>query len=225
VLNTASSLLVYFLAATLLAEVIILAYVWFAWKLDRERLVGMLAVAQGIDLATPAKAGTAQEEIAQEQASYKEIVESRATKFRDLELREQALQNALDQLKADQRRVAEQEAEYRQISQEFTAQLATLAEGAKAEGRDEVRRILEALRPAQAKLQLMEMLEADEIDEVVVLLTGMQDAKRAKILAEFKNEENKEVAEVLRLIREGEPKAGTAQDAIGQLGTNAPVSR
>jgi hypothetical protein len=222
-LSTASTLLVYFLAASLVAELIILGYVWSQWDLDRDAVMQILAVARGVDLAPKEREGALAEQVSMEQASYDEIVERRAGMYRDLELREQALRNAVDRLKAQERDLAEEQAKYEQVSQEFATELAALAQGAKARGRDEVRGILEALRPPQAKTQLMEMLERDEIDEVVILLDGMQNTKRAKILAEFKDEENTKVAEVLRLIREGEPQSGIVKEARRQLGGDAPA--
>jgi flagellar motility protein MotE (MotC chaperone) len=217
-LSTASTLLVYFLAASLVAELIIVGYVWFEWGLDRDAVMQILTVARGVELAPKEKEGALAQEVSREQASYEEIVERRAAMYRELELREQALRNALDRLKSEERQLAEEQAKYEKVSQEFATELAALTEGAKIQGRDEVRGILEALRPPQAKTQLMEMLDKDEIDEVVILLSGMQSTKRAKILAEFKLDENKKVAEVLRLIREGEPRSGIAREARRRLG-------
>ena len=61
-----------------------------------------------------------------------------------------------------------------------------MEKGAAATGREDARRTLETLKPKQAKELIAQMLEGKEIDEVVMLLAGMPEGKRAKIIAEFK---------------------------------------
>jgi len=62
------------------------------------------------------------------------------------------------------------------------------------------------------------MLDNKELDEVVALLAGMADSKRAKILAEFKTaDEIKKIEEVLDLIRKGAPEAPLARQAMEKL--------
>lgn len=224
-LQTALNLLVYFCAATLLSLVIILAYLWSTWQLDREKLIQMLAIAQGIDLfAAQKQAESEQEELVPEQLSYQDWVNKRATMFRDLELRRLALNNALAQLKLQQRQLAEEQTTNKQLIEDFEARLLALTQGAEAEGREEVRSMLEGMKPSQAKTQILKMLEDDEIDAVILLLSDMQQTKRAKILSEFKtDDENEKVAEVLRLIREGEPVASMADDARGKLQKPSPT--
>ncbi len=218
-LQTAVSLFVYFCAATLLAQVIILAYLWSTWQLDRDKVVQMLAVAQGIDLFAAQKQDQfSLEQVAPEQPSYQDWIQRRATMFRDLELRELALENALSQLKSQERQLADDQQENEQLMADFQARLLTLRQGAEAEGMETVGRILETLKPKQAKEQILEMLSNDETDEVVLLLNGMTDSKRAKILAEFETpEENAKISEVLRLIREGKPVASLTEETLGQL--------
>ncbi|HID75734.1 MAG TPA: hypothetical protein EYP56_07030 [Planctomycetaceae bacterium] len=219
ILGTASTLLVYFLAATVVAEALILGYLWSAWGWDRQRWLEILAAAQGITPEAETRPAGLQQEIEREEPSYEEILQQRAARFRDLELREQALNTALDQLKAEEQQLAQQQQKFERVSAQFTAQLEALSQGAKAQGREQVRAILESLKPAQAKIQLVTMLDQGEIDEVVLLLRDMQGSKRAKILAEFKDQQdNKKVAEVLRRIREGEPEASIIQEARRQLG-------
>jgi hypothetical protein len=218
-LSTAGSFLLYFLAATLVAEGIIAAYVWSQWELDGDKLARMAEVGRGLEPSSEAEAASMlAQAVKAEQPAYDEILDRRARAFRDLELREQALQTARTALLAEQEELTEARERLAQATAALETRLAALTQGAEAEGRDQVRRILESLRPDQAKIQLMEMLDRDEIDEVVLLLSEMQDTKRSKILGEFKtDEDNEKVAEVLRRIREGEPKATIAQETAEQL--------
>jgi hypothetical protein len=216
-LKNANQLFLYFCAATLLAQLIIVGYLSVTWELNREKIIQMLAVAQGIDLfAARDEAQSQQAQIPPEEPSYQDWIDRRATMFRDVELREEALSNALAQLKADQQQLAQKRKAHEQLVAAFQTEMLALKDGAEVEGRETVTRILESIKPQQAKDQLLQMLDEDEIDEVVILLKNMSDMKRAKILAEFETpEENEKVGEVLRLIREGEPQASMVSQALG----------
>ena len=209
-------MLVYFCVATLIAQVILLGYLGFRWQLDRGKLVQILAIAQDIDLfALRDEAEGRRDEIPPEQVSSEEIIEARAVKFRNLELQEQALKNARDEIRTQREELKRS----KQAKEQFAAELLALREGAVREGRDEVRLMLQDMKPKQAKEQLVEMLEKDEMDEVVVLLVGMSGANRKKILGEFKTtEEAEKLGEILRIIRQGAPQSKLAERAQEQLG-------
>lgn len=211
-LGALATLLVYFCAATLIAAAAMGAYVWSAWKMDRPKVLRMLSIARGLEPAEPEPVEEGEEERKPpgggEQVSYEEILERRAVRLRDLELREQALASALDEVRFQQQEVASDRQREQQRMTQFAAELKALKEGSQAGGRELVRRTLETVKPRQAKEQLFEMLQNDEIDEVVMLLANMPETRRAKILAEFKTpEENRQLAEVLRRLREGVPES------------------
>jgi len=218
-LNAARSLFVYFCLATLLAQAVILGYLWFTWKLDREKLILILAVAQGIDLSTAQQPGEGGlDEVSPEQVSFQEILDHRAAMARDLELRELALKDELDQMRLQQKQLAESQQKHKQLTGAFQARVLALKEGAEARGRETVRLTLESIKPKQAKEQLVQMLEDGKTDEVVLLLAEMSESKRAKILGEFKTpEENQELGDVLRLIGQGEPESSIAEESQQQL--------
>ncbi len=214
IVATLAQLLVWFAVATLLAQVLLLGFAVRSWGLDRDRLIQILALAQGVDLfAMRESALVRAEDVAVEQVSFDEIRETRALKYRNLERREQALASALAQLRTEQQNLAEERRRFNTVRNAFEAELSGLREGALAQGLDEVRRILETVRPAQAKVQLMEMLGNDELDTVVVLLAEMPDQKRSKIIGEFKTpQEQAMIAGVLRRILEGVPDAELAAE-------------
>jgi flagellar motility protein MotE (MotC chaperone) len=220
------TLLVYFCTATLIAECLFAGWLCSAWHLDRTRLAQVVAVLQGGPLPSAAAETTTQAkppETPSEQPSYQEILDRRAVKVRDLELRELSLHGALDQLKAQKRQLAEGEKRLQEQTTQFAAQVASVKEGAEASGRELVVRTLQSMKPKQAKEQLSQMLESNQIDQVVLLLPALPDTNRAKILAEFKTpDENKKLAEVLRLIRQGQPEASIADKAQQQFSQAKP---
>ncbi len=220
------TLLVYFCTATLIAECLFAAWLWSTWHLDRARLAQVVAVLQGGAASSAAAETPAQAkppEVPPEQPSYQEILDRRAVKVRDLELRELSLRSALDQLKVQKRQLADEEKGLQEQATQFAAQVKSVKEGAEAAGREVVLRTLESIRPKQAKEQLALMLENNEIDQVVLLLAELPETNRAKILAEFKTtDEIKKLAEVLRLIRQGQPEASIADKAQQQFSQGKP---
>ena len=186
-LGAAGTLLVYACVATVISQAIILAYLVSAWKIDGQRWLSLIAAAQGIQPASAAEAPTkaAQEKTA-EQASLDQILEARALKYRNLELREQELRNGLSQLQLDETRLAEEKKGYKQVRDQFDAQLASMREGSVASGKDEVRSTLENLKPKQAKALILEMINNKEVDDAVTLLSPMAEAKRARSSANSK---------------------------------------
>ena len=142
----------------------------------------------------------------------------RASKDKNLQLREQALANAATQIQTERLKLADDEKRYKLDRADYESKLATTTKEAKSAGQDEVRRILESLKPKQAKEFVQGMLENKETGEIVVLLSGMTDSKRAKIIAEFKtSDEIKKIEDVLTLIRKGTPTAPLARQALDKL--------
>ncbi len=218
IVATLASLLAYFAVGTLLAQVFLLGLVAWKWDMNRDRMIQILALAQGIDLFAMREDALIKEEKVAEQVSFDEIRATRAMKYRNLELREQTLASALAQVQLQQQNLAEERRRFQLIRDAYNTELSAMREGAVARGLDEVRRILESVKPQQAKLQLLKMLGNDELDTVVMLLAEMSDQKRSKIIGEFKMpEEELKIAEVLKRILEGAPDAELADAAQGKL--------
>jgi hypothetical protein len=124
----------------------------------------------------------------------------------------------LEQVKFEQRRLLDEKQEYERLKTAFETHLAQLSDGAVASGRENVRLIWENVKPKQAKEQILQMVAAGEQEEVVAILSAMPIAKRAKIVSEFKTEEEtKQFDELLRLIRKGLPETGVIDEADDDL--------
>ncbi|MGW8257327.1 MAG: hypothetical protein ACWGMZ_07585, partial [Thermoguttaceae bacterium] len=184
-----------------------------------QRWLRIVAAAKGLETAEDNKAALKNAEVkSTEQPSYAKILETRALKNRDLELREQELRNGVAQLNFQETKLADDTKLYEKLRDNFDAKLASLTEGSKASGQDEVRRTLETIKPKQAKELILQMLDNKELDVVVSLLSPMPDAKRAKIIGQFKTpEELEKISEVLRRIREGLPAAKLSENATKKL--------
>jgi hypothetical protein len=218
-MSAAGTLLVALALGTVIAEAIMLAFVWSKWRMDDERLQQMAAIAQGYDLVEMrARAEGERETVSTEQLSPEQVVEARAKKDRDLELREQALAQGVEQLRFERRKHAEELAQFKQTRTAFEAQLAKLKGGEQQSGMEQNIAMIENMKPKQAKEQLLQMYDKKEIDAVVRMMAGMTPSKRKKISAEFRTpEENEKLGEILRRIREGYPLAMAADETEKQL--------
>jgi hypothetical protein len=207
-----------FCVATVIAATAVVSYVGIKYHIDREKLAKIVAAAQGVTpAAKPEDVTPGKEEVHPEQVSYDQILEARAVKVRNLELREQALKNGLDQLRFEQNKFSGEQAEFAKTRQAFTEQVAAIKKRDTAVGFDTVVRDLGAMKPKQAKEEILLMLQRNEDKQVVSLLLPMSDSRRAKIYGEFKTPEEQEKLDgLLRLIRQGEPTAeivrGTQQE-------------
>jgi hypothetical protein len=210
---------VYGCVATIIAEVLLVSFLARSWHIDRDRLIRTLAVAQGVDLrALEEKAAGEQPDVSREQPSYEQVLETRAVKVRHLELREQALADALRQVAHQERKVIEEKETVAGLKKSFEAELAALEQQAASQGMEDTRAKLTAIKPAQAKLLLDDLLADGEIETVVALLQGMPNTKASKIIGEFKTDKDLEnIGEVLRQILEGGALADLAAATARQL--------
>jgi hypothetical protein len=223
-LHCARDLFLYACLATLISEVILLAYVTGAWNLDRGRWDQALDVARGAAEVGGREGGKAPAaEPAPEQPSYRQILEARALKDRNLELREHQLQNGLAELSRDQGLLADEQKKIKNLRENFDSQLSVLREKTTSSGLDDVRRTLESIDAKQAKQLLLDMLDKNEMDDVVTLLLPMSDKKRAKIIGEFSQpEELEKISEVLRRVRQGRPESQVTESVQKQLKEKGP---
>ena len=122
-------------------------------------------------------------------------------------------------MKTEQGELAGEKSRYQTVEKEFQVKLDSMRSGAIATNVENARLILESIKPKQAKEQVVLMIKDGQMKDVVALLTPMPVTKRAKIIAEFKTEdEAKMVAELLELIREGLPEAPLVDETKKQLG-------
>ena len=163
---------VYFCTGTVLAVAIALFHAFQTGKLDRPKLVRMLAVVHDIDLSEFEKSDASDlEKDTGEQLSYQDIEEVRAHKSRDLDLKLQSIaaqlkefQHLAEQLKTDRER-------YDIVRTGFKEELEEMKTNSTTGGMAEVRRALETVKPKQAKDQILRMVERGEIEQVVTLIS------------------------------------------------------
>ena len=209
--------LAYLCIATVLAEGICLGFLAMQGKLNEELVLRVVAAANGIERPSASQASD-DENRDERQLSLDDLARARALTSRDLELREQSLTNNVTVVKSEYDKLIDEKDRYERIKAAFRKQLDELHEGVLANNRETARLILESVKPKQAKDQVLRMVKDGEMDDVVSLLSLMPTTKRAKIIGEFKTDDEAAIlAEILKLIREGGPEAKLIDDAQQQL--------
>jgi hypothetical protein len=218
VLAGGGALLAYLCIATVLAEALGLAYLASKNKLNEAMFLRIVAAANGIDRPAARRSPGEGDPDDVRQVSLDDLAKARALRSRDLELREQSLTNNVAVVKTEYDKLVDEKDRYERIKAAFRAQLDELHEGVLANNRETARLILESIKPKQAKDQILRMVKDGEMSDVVAILSLMPTTKRAKIIGEFKtDEEEATLAEILKLIREGVPEADLIEDAQRQL--------
>jgi hypothetical protein len=214
-----SGAFVYFCIGQTLVLLVLLGAFIAKGHFTHDKLEQISAVVQGVDLRELQH--TIDEEHARArlpQPSLRDLAEARALKSRDLELREQELRNQLNLIRLEQNKLVAEADRYQRVQTDFEQRLKNLREGAVATNLENARLILENMKAKQAKEQIQLMLDDGEMKQAVVLMSSMPIEKRAKIVAEFKTEkESEELAEMLRLIRAGEPEVTLIDETQNNL--------
>lgn len=209
--------------ATVLTLGIGLGYVWSTGKISRDKLLQMLAIVHDVDIrGLDRENQAAQPASASEQVSFEDIEKRRALESLYLETKTIAVGKGLQDIQLQRDLLAEDTDRLNRLKAAFDSSLKTLAEKAALEGIEKQRQIWTKIEPTLAKEQIMDMVAANETDEVVVVLSDMQVANQAKIIGEFDLTEEKErnaVDEILRKIRKGLPAATLIEEARRELQT------
>jgi len=202
--------LLYFCVATVLAQVVVVAMLWWKGAFSDDRVVAMFAALHGIHPETPGSSprGADEKEHPREQASLEEISKKRLMASLDLSLRETTLDKSLVDLRTLQQEVATDIQRINLWKDGMDKKIAE-AEGSILDARMlELQQTLMAMNPKQAKEQLLKQLETSPtgqpgaMSDVVKILLGMPLDKRKKILGEFKTpQESEKLADILREIR------------------------
>lgn len=219
IVGLVTALVMYLALATLVTAASGVVYLRATGKLSNERIAKLLAVARGEELApAPSQHEHKPADDDHEQTSFDQRVAAASLQARNLELREQALKGGLGLILSEKDLVLNEKERLDGRMTAFKKQLESLHEQAILSGRGNVRQILESMKPKQAKEQILKMLEAEEMNEVVLMLSALPTSKQAKIVSEFKTEEEAiKLGEILRRIRMSVPEVSLIDKTQQQM--------
>ncbi|NQU25757.1 MAG: hypothetical protein HQ567_31090 [Candidatus Nealsonbacteria bacterium] len=219
-LRRSGGLLVYSCVGTIMAQAVLAGYVISSWGLDSDKLIQILAIAQGVDLfELHDEAREDLEKVSTEQVSYALVLKERALRVRSLELREQALKQSLGRLTADEMMLLEKTKQFQVVTGNFALQLETLTDEAATTGMTDLVNHIGGLKAPQSKKLLQMMLEREQMERAVFVLKNLPFDKAAKIITEFKtDQELEELYPVLvDMLSEGYPVDRLAADVQEKL--------
>lgn len=200
-------------------------YLWYSGKLDNEKVFKMLALIHDVDV-NPEKT-TAQRDKQGDSLgtmSYEDIEEARKVKSRVLELKMQSLNKGLGQVAFERDELTKDKERYVLLRSSFEQRLKELQAETETKGYANVRLIWENIAPKIAKEQILKMVEADEMSDVVHILSEMPIGKRAKIVSQFSTPEETEVMDnLLRMIREGGAVSSLVNETQSDTNNDAPL--
>src|SRR4051812_13763175 len=102
-LGAVGAIIAYFCIGTVLAAALGFGYLWSKGDLNSEKMTAMIAAAKGIGLADKNKSQSDKDtERDSAQPSIEDVARARAMKLRDVELREQALRQHVENVKFEQ---------------------------------------------------------------------------------------------------------------------------
>ncbi len=200
-------------ASLLLAAVMMCGYLWYAWGMNQEKLMKMLAVAQGFDVRQMEEEIKDTMLVEQMSVTRAEVLRERAMQDRNAELQGKAATEILSQIESESSRIALMKKEIEEKQAAFDAQRKKLQEEAESRGITDLTNFLETADAELAKFYISDMIEKAEYSRVIWVLRGMQPKKRTNIINEFADDTSKaDMAKVLRRIGNGEPESLLADD-------------
>ena len=218
-LNYAGIGLLYFAASMFFAQVLLLGYFTFAWKIDRSKINQMIATAQGYDLYKMEQ--ERQKELIDQiqQAKYDEVLQKRADRWTQEDLEKARSSESLgDFFLAQIQQVEDKKKLLDEISRNFEKRLDDLKKERQSAGFTELVTNISILTPLNAKKQILLMIDDKQEDRVVEILNAMEEGPRKKLLNVLKEDEEVEkLADILRRIGDGEPESRLAREAEEEL--------
>lgn len=218
------TLFVAFSIGTVISLAVLVGMLWWKGALSDDRLLGMLAALQGIEVPRPGSLAPA-DPAADEQPSLDQIVQRRLVASLDLDMRETAIDKALAELRNLETQIKTENQRLDLWKLSFDKRLETLESQTTDEALLQLQRTIEAMHPKQAKDQILIILgepptkpDDDPMRDVVTILKTMPIDKQRKIVGEFKSpEEAEKLAEILRQIRLGSPDLDLIRDTRNEL--------
>jgi hypothetical protein len=192
--------------ATVLTQLILLGYFFTRGSVNGNTATQVIALLNGIDITGARLQKVLNEAEGHEQPDFDEILEARKLESLDMDMRLKSQQVFRDEMTALMMEVRDDRDRLDKRLASFRQELNEMETEALTKGLKEAGSMIQLLEAAQAKDQLLVMIDEERINDVLTIIQGMSAEKRKDILAEFvSEEEKKKLAQILRLISEGQP--------------------
>ena len=217
-LNFSGVALLYFAASMFFAQTLLAAYFVFAWNIDLSKINQMIAVAQGYDLYQMELEREREFFDQLQQARYDEVLQIRANRLATEDLDRTRADLLKDPILGQVRELEALKKQIEELRRNIEKRLVDVEEERKSNGFTELVTNLSILTPANARRQILKMLDDKQEDRVVEIFNAMEEGPRKKLLNIMKQEEDiDKLADILRRIGDGEPESRIAREAQEEL--------
>lgn len=211
-MRVALTVLLSFCVATILSQMVGVGVLWSTGNLNGNTIAIVAAVLAGEPIGEDVVEEIEAESV---QVTQEQLLEFRANRLLDIDHRNREVEARVNFDAGILARVREERAALEKLIKNFKQELKQIDEAETSEGAEKVRSVLAKVKPAQAK----DILMSRELSDTVRLLSGMPDRIIAKLLKEFKtNEEMTRAQEILKSLDEGKQQAEAARKALEELG-------
>jgi hypothetical protein len=218
-LKITGTLALYGCTSMFLAAIILGAYLKYAWQIDHEKWIKMLAVAQGFEIAEIQQA--VEDRIAE--MTYEEVLERRAKQARENEFQQESIEKTTIVITPPPVETPAEETKPEQKKDDsmikaFEKRLAEEKKKANDAGLAEETRLLENMEPEQAKEVIRRLLKDGAMQRVLTMLLAMEERNRGEILYTMQGEEElKDLCDILQRIGNGEPQTSLIDNAANNV--------
>ena len=213
-------LIAYLCVATVLSLVLGFAYLRSNGTINDEVMFRIVALLHGIDMEKIADEQEADSTIIPpEENSYDQLKQQRQIVMRGMEAKQEDLKRDLEGFNTELQRITDARNHYDALRIDVETYLQDQRDFFAKEGPNNVRNQLEKLDPKkQAKPILLNMVREGRMDEVILLLQGMNRASRDAILKTFTEKTDlTTLRDIHRQMMSGEPIKPKLDAALQEL--------
>jgi hypothetical protein len=213
------ALIAYVCTATVIAAALSFGYLWHTGRLNDEKMFRIVALLHDVDLQRIAQSHQGSEDdIPPEESSIANVIERQQVQDRNFEVKLLALQRGRQEYEHRLQLLKEQTDRYDRLAHEWQSRLRQQEQLTTQENLATVVAQLEQLRPEVAKESLMRWIEQDRMDDAILLMNKMAEAKLGKVLKAFETEEELDRLHKIhqRILTSGASKS-RLQEALGEL--------
>lgn len=202
----------WFCTAILLGQLCIVGMAVAKGYFTSQTLTQIVALLNGIDIQTKQLQKGIQNAKALPTPTYQEILDATVRAGLQSDTYQAALDRYKRQLDEKARALKEESDRHNALVAEFKRKVDETRGNKEVESQQQIQEILEAQDPAEAKQQLLFMLEKERKAEVISILKALDSDKKKKILAEFTDKSDQQkIAEIIEEIR----LQGKSADLVG----------
>lgn len=203
-----------FCVATVLAQSIILVLAGARGNIKSDTLLKSIALLNGIDISGDQLQRMLEDAQQVDYPTYEEVRDKRALENLNLQRRDTSVERMREQANEMLAELRTKTADFDTRKDEFYKLLEQKEKTLLDESLKDVQQTIEVLSPEQAKEQIKKLIEAQQMDDVVIIFKEMPLDKRKKIMGEFTSQEEIDILhEILMRTRNGEPTASLIQEA------------